>query len=77
MDCVACIDETTTGPVSPNRYYHYSRHVGRPLTGYRYGRVFAPADVVEEISLGALPICGDSDDPSGPTASMCLFTLGL
>jgi len=35
MDCVACIDETTAGPVSPNGYYLYSGHVGQPLTCYR------------------------------------------
>jgi len=35
MDCVACIDETTAGPVSPNGYYLYGGHVGRPLTCYR------------------------------------------
>ena len=34
IDCIACIDKTTTGPVSPNGYYLYSGHVGRPLTGY-------------------------------------------
>jgi len=32
------------------------------------GRVFAHADVVEETSPGAHPICGDSQYPSGPTA---------
>jgi len=60
MDCVACIDETTAGPVSPNGYYLYGRHVGRPLTCYRYETVFAHADIVRKVSLGALPICGDS-----------------
>jgi len=35
MGYVAYIDETTTGPVSPNGYYPYSGHVGRPLTWCR------------------------------------------
>jgi len=60
MDCVACIDETTVGPVSPNGYYLYGGHVSRPLTWYRQERVFAHADVVGETSPEALPICGDS-----------------
>jgi len=59
MDCVACIDETTAGPLSPNGYYLYG-HVGRPLICYRYERTFAYAEVVREASPQALPICGDS-----------------
>ena len=35
MNWVACIDETTTGPVSPNGYYLYGWPVGPPLTCYR------------------------------------------
>jgi len=35
MDCVAGIDKTTTGPVSPNEYYMYNEHVGQPLTSYQ------------------------------------------
>jgi len=60
MDWVACIDETTAWPVSPNGYYLYGGHVGRPLTCYRKETVFAHTDVVAETSPGALPICGDS-----------------
>ena len=32
IDCVACIEEMPTGPVSPSRYYLYGGHVGWPLT---------------------------------------------
>ena len=60
MDCVACIDETTAWPVTPNGYYLYSGHVGRPLICYRYETVFAHADVVGESSPERLRICGDS-----------------
>ena len=60
MDCVACIDETTTGPVSPNGYYLYGGHVGQLLTCYRLERVFAHGDVVAKTLPEALPICGDS-----------------
>jgi len=60
MDWVACIDETTAGPVSPNGYYLYGGHVGRPLTGCRKETVFPHTDVVAETSPGALLICGDS-----------------
>ena len=60
MDCEACIDETTAGPVSPNGYYLYGGHVSRPLICYRWERAFAHADVVGETSPEALPICGDS-----------------
>jgi len=60
MDCVACIEETTAGPVTPNGYYLYGGHVARPLICYRKERVLAHADVVGEISLEVLPICGDS-----------------
>jgi len=57
MDCVPCIYETPTGPVSPNGYYLYSGHVGQLLTCYKYKRVLAHVDVVGETSLGAFPIC--------------------
>ena len=60
MDCVACIDETTARPVSPNGHYLYGGHVGWPLICYREERVFAHADVVGETSPEALPICADS-----------------
>jgi len=60
MDCVACIDKTTAGLVSPNGYYLHGRHVGWPLTCYRQERALGHADVVGETSLEALPICGDS-----------------
>jgi len=35
MDWVACIDETTRGPVCLDNYYLYSGQVGQPLTCYR------------------------------------------
>ena len=35
MDCVAGIDETTAGPVSPNGYYLYCGHVSQPLIWYQ------------------------------------------
>ena len=60
MDCVACIDETTAGPGSPNGYYLYGGHVGRPLIYHRQESVFAHADVVGETSPKALPICAAS-----------------
>jgi len=60
MDCVAFLDATTAGPVSPNGYYVYGWYVGWPLTCYRLERVSAHADVVGPTSLGAIPICGDS-----------------
>jgi len=59
-DCIACIDETTTGPVIPNGYCLYGGHIRGPLICYQQERVFAHTDVVEEISPEALPICGYS-----------------
>ena len=35
MDYVACIDETTAGPVSPNTSCLYGGYVSRPLICYR------------------------------------------
>jgi len=60
MDCAACIDEDTAGPVSPNGYYLHSGYVGRPLTYPRLERVLSHADVVGETSRRTLPIRGDS-----------------
>jgi len=60
MDSVACIDETTAGPLSPNGYYLYGGYVSWPLTDYQYETVFTHADVVGETSPRALPIGGDS-----------------
>ena len=60
MDCVACIDETTTGPVSPKGYHLDGGQLSPPLTCYGEERAFAHADVVGETSPGGLPICGDS-----------------
>jgi len=34
IDCVACIDETTGWPVSPNGYYLYRGYVSWPLRYY-------------------------------------------
>jgi len=59
IDCVACIDETTAGLVSPNGYYLYGSHVGWPLTYYRQEGAFPQADIAAATSPGTLPICGD------------------
>jgi len=45
LDCVACIDKTTTWPVSPNRYYLYGLYVSLPLTWYQLEGVSAHPEV--------------------------------
>jgi len=60
MDCVAGLNETTTGPVIHKGYYLYSGYVGRHVRFYREEGAFALADVVGEISRTALPISSDS-----------------
>jgi len=69
MDYITCIDETPTGPVSPNRYYLNSGHVSRLQTCYRYARTFGYVDVTREGSPQALAICGDSKYPRETIAS--------
>jgi len=68
MDCIACIDETTTGPVSPPPRYLLLLLASQLATGVpSIGRVFPPAFVLEMHCRNSCPIHGVKCTRVGPT----------